>query len=113
MRRRVPALRTRLYRFGRRRPAFEVPARRTTKEFHSPGNGNPQETVLDVAPDASAGRDDLALRELRSEDRPIFPVIVLKRTLTLTLDAILLTLASPFFALWWATRLVRKLAGKS
>ncbi len=34
---------------------------------------------------------------------------ILKRTLTLTADAVVLTLASPFFAAWWIVRSVRRL----
>ncbi|MEQ1669792.1 MAG: hypothetical protein ABL893_02940 [Hyphomicrobium sp.] len=38
---------------------------------------------------------------------------VLKRTLGLTSDAILLTLASPFFLAWWTVRAVRRWTTKS
>ncbi|MEQ1651512.1 MAG: hypothetical protein ABL897_03400 [Hyphomicrobium sp.] len=33
---------------------------------------------------------------------------VMKRALYLTSDAIVLTLASPFFAIWWSVRAVRR-----
>ena len=52
---------------------------------------------------------DLVFIRDRSEDRFIFPANVLKRTLTLSSDAIVLTLASPFFAVWWAFTLVKRM----
>ena len=34
---------------------------------------------------------------------------VLKRAMYLMSDAVVLTLASPFFAVWWLTRLARRM----
>jgi hypothetical protein len=46
-------------------------------------------------------------------DRPPLSVATIaKRALSLTSDAIVLTLAAPFFAVWWVVRMTRRLLGK-
>jgi hypothetical protein len=49
---------------------------------------------------------------MSSWDRPkgsrMYATPIMKRTISLTSDAIVLTLASPFFAVWWIVRTVRR-----
>ena len=75
-------------------------------------DANPQPESGRGETDGSASSADLIFSQDRPEDTDIFPVTVLKRTLTLTSDAIVLTLASPFFAVWWAYRMVKRLNGQ-
>ena len=48
----------------------------------------------------------------RADDAPGRMSVLALRVLTLTSDAIVLTLASPFFAVWWIVRTARRLLGK-
>ena len=52
--------------------------------------------------------DALKLRRLE-EGQAMYATPVYKRALSLTSDAIVLTLASPFFAVWWIARTIKRL----
>ena len=66
---------------------------RRSSEFHPAGE-----------PDVDA----LKLRRLE-EVQSMYAIPVYKRALSLTMDAIVLTLASPFFAVWWVARTIKRL----
>lgn len=73
-----------------------------------PTEPNPQ--ISQTPSDDSAGkrrRDDAKLSR-KGEDKAMQAVPVLKRAAGLTSDIVLLTLASPIFAVWWLTRLIKK-----
>lgn len=80
------------------------------KNVAAPKHDNPQ--LSEPPPADNAG--EVAVNDVKvspgweSTRMGILPI--LKRTLGLTSDAILLTIASPFFAAWWLSRIVRRLA---
>jgi hypothetical protein len=67
-------------------------------------------------PRASATRPKLPVRKVNSalaskefaRPMPFSPATIARRSITLTWDAIVLTVASPFFAAWWAWRTIRR-----
>ena len=73
---------------------------------------NPQHFTSRGVPDDGAQPSDLVFTRDRPEGTRIFPATVLKRTLTLASDAVVLTLASPFFAVWWTYKMVKRLSGQ-
>ena len=55
---------------------------------------------------------DISRTAPEAEPAPGLVYVIAGRALTLTADAIVLTLASPFFAIWWLVRTARRLLGK-
>jgi hypothetical protein len=65
-----------------------------TDEMNALGTGENSSPMVTISPKAKGAR--------------MFETPVLHRALYLTSDAIVLTLAAPFFAAWWIVRAVRK-----
>lgn len=100
---------SRVYSRLTRRQPFLRPAPRLLIAMNSEPERNPQPTEEHVVDRDGSGPFDLLGMRGRSEASQIFPVTVLKRTLTLTADAIVLTLAAPFFAVWWLYRAAKRI----
>jgi hypothetical protein len=91
---------------GRRGRISELTARRPLPVVKSPAD-NPQ--PIDAADHLSAGENRNVLMSSwdRSEGSRMYATPILKRAVSLTSDAIVLTLASPFFVAWWLVRTLR------
>ena len=100
--------RSRFYLLTERRAHISVLAARRPLPAIKASTRHPQ--LTDNANQLSPGEDGTYLMTLR--DRPeissMYAAPVLKRAVTLTSDAIVLTIASPFFAIWWIVRAVRR-----
>ena len=62
---------------------------------------------------SGAAAQDRVNIEVRLETSSMYETPVLKRAAYLTSDVIILTLASPVFAIWWIVRTVRRMTTKS
>jgi hypothetical protein len=62
-------------------------------------------------PNLARPRQNSALKRL-PDRAPLSVAMIAKRALSLTSDAIVLTLAAPFLAVWWIVRTSRRLLGK-
>jgi hypothetical protein len=92
---------------GRRSRIGTLTARRPRPQAR-PDTGHPQ--LTDDADRLSTGEDRQVLLTSwnRLEGSRMYAAPVLRRAVSLTSDAILLTLASPIFAAWWIVRAIRK-----
>jgi hypothetical protein len=95
----------------RRRPrmfALQRPPLSTLPDATLPDLGHPQ--LTDDAVPAGAGQSAAPMVTLppRLEGDRMYETPILHRALYLTSDAIVLTLASPFLAVWWILRAVRR-----
>lgn len=98
-------------RLQRRRTSLRSSAANTMSQFRA-SELNPQQFTSRGVPDDGAQPSDLVFMRDRPEGTSIFPLAVLKRTVTLASDAVVLTLASPFFAVWWTYKMVKRLSGQ-
>jgi hypothetical protein len=99
-----------LYLLTGRRSHISTATARRPLPANKTGAGNPQlpSDTNELTPGTAEGV--LMTSVNRSEDSRMSASapIVLKRAVALTSDAILLTLASPFFAAWWLARRIRR-----
>jgi hypothetical protein len=98
----------RTLRWPYRRPRQAIATVVTPQPSNAVIHGNPQQ--IDVISKHSASATVAAQSKIKAlgEGSPMHTIPMYKRAVWLTADAIVLTIASPFFAAWWLTRAIKR-----